>query len=58
VETDMLSQFSKEEKEALCEDIPLGRFAHPSEIAKSIFDIYNTEYMTGQLISLNGGMVI
>ena len=35
VDTEMLSRFSREEKDALAEEIPTGRFADPMEIAKA-----------------------
>ena len=58
VDTDMMASFSAEEKAALCEEIPLGRFAEPEEIAKILFFLANDEasYVTGQVIGVNGGI--
>ncbi len=60
VDTDMMNSFSKEEKAALSEDIPLGRFATPEEIAQTALFLAEKsgDYITGQVISPNGGLVI
>ena len=36
--------------------IPLGRFAHPEEIARAVvFLVADGDYITGQTIGVNGG---
>ena len=36
--------------------IPLGRFAHPHEIAKAVlFLVADGDYITGEQINVNGG---
>jgi acetoacetyl-CoA reductase/3-oxoacyl-[acyl-carrier protein] reductase len=36
--------------------IPLGRFAHPEEIAKAVlYLVADGDYVTGQTITVNGG---
>ncbi|MFY4773955.1 elongation factor P 5-aminopentanone reductase [Metabacillus sp. RGM 3146] len=57
VSTNMLASFSAEEKEALIEEIPLGRLAEPAEIAESIAFLASKKasYITGQILSVNGG---
>ncbi len=36
--------------------IPVGRFAHPEEIAKAVlFLVADGDYITGQQINVNGG---
>ncbi len=58
VDTAMISRFSDEEKNALAEEIPAGRFTDADEIAK--LALFLTEgasvSMTGQVIGVNGGM--
>ena len=58
VETDMMNRFSEEEKEVIREGIPSGRFSKPSEIAQAILYLAEDapETLTGQVISINGGM--
>ncbi|GAA3406522.1 elongation factor P 5-aminopentanone reductase [Paenibacillus hodogayensis] len=57
VETAMNANLNTAEKEALQNDIPAGRFAHPDEIASLVYFIALPEsgYITGQIISPNGG---
>jgi 3-oxoacyl-[acyl-carrier protein] reductase len=57
VDTKMMQQFSDDEKKALCDEIPAGRFAQPDEIASLVYFIALPEssYITGQIISPNGG---
>ncbi len=53
-DTRMNSMFSKEE---LAEEVPLGRLAKAEETARAIFFLAESEYITGQDISVSGGMV-
>lgn len=57
VDTDMLSQFDREEKDHIQNDIPIGRFGKPDEVASLVYFIALPEsgYITGQIISPNGG---
>ncbi len=60
VETDMLNGLSVSEIEALKKEIPLQRLAKPEEIAASILFLASgrPNYITGQVLSPNGGFVI
>lgn len=58
VDTQMMQEFTLEEQEEFCQDIPLGRMATPQEIASTIAFLCKTEYMTGQVVSPNGGIVM
>jgi len=60
VETNMLNGLSDGDKKALAEEIPLGRFAIPAEIAELVLFLSSekADYITGQVISPNGGLVI
>lgn len=57
VETPMMSQFTKEERELLYEEIPMGRLGRPEEIAEGVSFLLSPEssYITGQILSINGG---
>ncbi|WNQ13793.1 3-oxoacyl-ACP reductase FabG [Paenibacillus aurantius] len=59
VNTEMMAGFSVEEKAALEHEIPAGRFAQPDEIASLVYYLSLPEsgYITGQIISANGGWV-
>lgn len=55
VDTDMMKKFSKEEKRALCEEIPLGRFSSCEEVAQAVLFLIEQKNVTGQVLSVNGG---
>ena len=58
--TEMNSRFSEEDLELIREDIPLGIFGKPQHIADSVSFLASAqaEYITGQILAVNGGMVI
>ncbi len=57
VETNMNDRLEGDDRTALQNEIPAGRFAQPEEIASLVYFIALPEsgYMTGQIISPNGG---
>ncbi len=58
VDTDMNAMLSEEDKASLAEDIPMGKFCSPEDIAKVVLDIINApSYMTGQIIGVDGGFI-
>lgn len=57
IDTDMNKCFSEEETQALIDEIPAGRMAATSEVAKTVSSIIEAPiYMTGQIIGLDGGI--
>ncbi len=54
-----LQNISPVETAKLCEQIPLGRFAQPSEIAELVLFLCSSKntYITGQKIVIDGGFV-
>ena len=58
--TDMMKNFSKEELKEIEEEIPLNRIGLPSDVAKVVkfLSSEDSSYITGQVISPNGGWVI
>ena len=55
VDTDMNKNIREEDIQLIKSEIPLGRVAKPEEIAKSVKWLIDDEYVTGQIISVNGG---
>ena len=55
IDTDMNKVFEKDELDAIFEEIPMGRAGSPSEVAKLIYKIATSDYITGQIITIDGG---
>ncbi len=58
VDTAMNARLSEEERAALAEEIPLGRFASPEEIAGAVVFLAEHRYITGQVLGVNGGYLV
>jgi len=60
VETDMLRSVPKEVMERILAQIPLGRLGKPSEVAGAVAYLVSEDgdYITGQVIDINGGLYI
>ncbi len=59
IDTKMNSFLTVEEKYDLMNEIPMGRFGTPEEVAKLALFLAekDSSYMTGQIINLDGGMI-
>lgn len=56
VDTVMNDHLTEEDKAALAEEIPAGRFATPEEIASVVMRlVHSPAYLTGQVITVDGG---
>ncbi len=59
IDTVMNDRLSREEKDALIEEIPLGRMGTPEEAADFIYDTaFRHPYMTGQILTMDGGWTV
>ncbi len=58
IDTPMNDDFSPEDMGTLCAETPLGRIGTPHEVAQSIIYLATAEFVTGQVLSPNGGFVI
>ena len=60
IETDMMAAFSAEDKAALAEETPLGSLGSPEQVAKAILFLASdgADYITGQVLGVNGGLVV
>ena len=60
IDTDMNKNISKEDKEAFCEETPLGRIGTPNEVAKAALFLAseNADFITGQILGVDGGAII
>lgn len=60
ITTDMNSCYTKEETDEIREEIPLDRLGDPHDIAETILFLASgkASFITGQVIGVNGGMII
>ena len=60
IETEMTAVLSDEVKKAAAAQIPLGAFGKPEDIAKAVSFLAsdNASYITGQVLHVDGGMVM
>lgn len=59
IDTDMVKVLGQETLDMLAQDsIPLGRLGRPEEIADAILYLARAEYVTGQVLGVDGGFII
>lgn len=60
VMTDMMAGYTAQDVEALKEETPLNRLGTPEDIAEAVLFLTSekAQFITGQVIGVNGGMVI
>jgi 3-oxoacyl-[acyl-carrier protein] reductase len=58
IETDMTASLPEKAKEAMINQIPLGRAGRPEDVAAAVLFLASDSaaYITGQVINVNGGM--
>ena len=56
--TDMCAQIDPETMDWLREDTPLNRHGTPADMVQAMDYLIRAEFLTGQVLPLNGGMVI
>lgn len=59
IDTDMVKVLGDETLDMLAHDtVPLGRLGRPEEIAEGILYLAGAEYVTGQVLGVDGGFII
>lgn len=58
IKTDMTDVLNETQKAALLQHIPLARLGEPSEIAEAALFLSTANYITGQVLTVDGGMVM
>ena len=57
IDTDMVQVLGRETLDYLAREIPLGRLGRPEEIAETVLHLVNAPYITGQVVTVDGGFV-
>jgi 3-oxoacyl-[acyl-carrier protein] reductase len=60
IETDMTAKLNDTQREALMSNIPMKKLGKPEDVAKVVGFLCSTDadYLTGQVIAIDGGMVM
>jgi acetoacetyl-CoA reductase len=57
IETEMIAAMPEDARNRILEKVPMGRFGKPEEIAQAVlFLVTRADYMTGQVVEINGGL--
>ncbi len=56
--TDMCAQVSEDTLESMGQDTPVGRNGTPEDVAKAMLYLADAEFVTGQVLGVNGGYII
>ncbi len=58
IETDMVAALGSDTLAELAEETPLGRNGTPEEVAQAMEYLANAQFVTGQILAVNGGFVV
>ena len=60
IDTDMMNEYSDEDKRDLADETPLQRLGKPEDVARVIYNLSteDSSFITGQIIGVNGGFLI
>ena len=58
IETDMTAVLADETKEAILNSIPLSRAGKPEDVANAAVFLAKNNYITGQVLNVDGGMIM
>ena len=58
IQTEMTEQLTPQQKEAITSKIPLKKLGVPQDVAETVAFLISSEYITGQVIAVNGGLAM
>ena len=60
IETDMTDKLNEQQREAILQNVPIKRLGKPEDIAKAVLFLASSDadYITGQVLTVDGGMVM
>lgn len=57
IDTDMIQVLGEETLESLRAEMPFRRFGTPEEVAQSVLHLATADYITGQVLTVDGGFI-
>lgn len=57
IDTDMNAEITEDEIKELIEEIPLRKVGKPEDVAKSVYMLTQNDYITGEIIKVDGGWI-
>ena len=58
IQTEMTKQLNPKQMEAITSKIPLKKLGTPQDVAETVAFLLSSEYITGQVIAVNGGLAM
>ena len=58
IKTNMTEKLNLKQVQAITDRIPLKKLGHPQDIAETVAFLLSSNYITGQVISVNGGLAM
>jgi len=55
IETELIANLPQEIKEKIIQKVPMRRFGKPEEVAEAVVFLIKCDYVTGEVIDVNGG---
>lgn len=55
IETEMIRGLPEERRKVILSRVPMGRFGRPEEVAEAVVFLIKCDYVTGEVIDVNGG---
>ena len=56
IKTPMTDDLSDDIKQKICDNVPLNRFGIPKDVAHTVLYLVDSEYVTGDVLHVNGGL--
>lgn len=58
IRTDMCADVAPDIMQELCDQTPVGRLGEPEDVAKAMLYLSEADFVTGQVLPVNGGFII
>ena len=58
IDTPMTEKLNEQQRSAIAEHIPLKKWGSPKDVAEAVAFLLKSEYITGQVIAINGGLIM